>query len=76
MMLSHFYLVDVLSVVCTELFVRSVAMFCYVFQGKLRGPAWAVGSYSASQSAEGIYHCIIFKTLRQTRRIALYIYSM
>ena len=32
----------------------------------------AVGSYSVSQSAEGIYHYIIFKTLRQTRRIALY----
>ena len=51
----------------TELFVRSVAMFCYVFQGKLRGPAWAVGSCSVSQSAGGMYHYIIFKTLRQTR---------
>ena len=40
----------------TELFVWSVAKFCYVFQGKLQGPAWAVGSYSYSQSAGGIYH--------------------
>ena len=40
----------------TELFVWSVAMFCYVFQGELQGPAWAVGSYSYSQSAGGIYH--------------------
>ena len=34
---------------CTELIARSVAMFCYVFPGELRGPAWAVGSYSVSQ---------------------------
>ena len=26
----------------TELFVQSVAMFCYVFPHELRGPAWAL----------------------------------
>ena len=51
-------------------------MFCYIFRGELQGPAWAVGSYSVSQSAGGIYHYIIFKTLRQTRRIALYIHTL
>ena len=30
----------------TELGVLSVARFCYVFACELRGPAWAVGSYS------------------------------
>ena len=33
--------------------VLSVASFCYVFPCELRGPAWAVGSYSISQSAGG-----------------------
>ena len=32
----------------------------------LRGPAWAVGSCSISQSAGRIYQNITFKTLRQT----------
>ena len=59
------------GMMCTELFVPSVAMFCYVFLDELRWLAWAVGSCSVSQSAGGIYHYIIFKTLRQTRRIAL-----
>ena len=35
----------------TEWGVLSVARFCYVFPRKLRGPAWAVSSYSISQSA-------------------------
>ena len=45
--------------------VLSVARFCYVFPCELRGPAWAVGSYSISQSAGGTSQNIIFKTLRQ-----------
>ena len=39
---------------------------------ELRGPAWAVGSYSISQSAGGTSQNIIFKTLRQIGRPALY----
>ena len=42
-----------------------------VFLYELRGPAWAAGSYSVSQSAGGIYHYIICKTLQLTERIAL-----
>ena len=49
----------------TELGVLSVSRFCYVFPCELRGPAWAVGSYSISQSAGGNSQNIIFKTLRQ-----------
>ena len=43
--------------------VLSVAWFCYVCE--LRGPAWAVGSYSIGQSAGGTSQHIIIKTLRQ-----------
>ena len=57
---------------CTEQGVLSVARFCYVFLCELRGPAWAVGSYSISQSARGTSQNIIFKTLRQLGRPALY----
>ena len=49
----------------TEQGVLSVARFCYVFPCELQGPAWAVGSYSISQSAGGTSQNIIFKTLRQ-----------
>ena len=49
----------------TERGVPSVARFCYVFPCELRGPAWAVGSYSNSQSARGTSQNIIFKTLRR-----------
>ena len=55
----------------TERGVLSVARFCYVFPCELRGPAWAVGSYSISQSAGGTSQNIIFKTLRQIGRPAL-----
>ena len=37
----------------TERGVLSVTRFCYVFPCELRGPAWAVGNYSISQSAGG-----------------------
>ena len=57
----------------TERGVLSVARFCYVFPCELRGPAWAVGSYSISQSAGGTSQTIIFKTLRLIGRPALYI---
>ena len=43
----------------------SVTRFCYVFPCELRGPAWAVGSYSIGQSAGGTSQHIIIKTLRQ-----------
>ena len=56
----------------TERGVLSVARFCYVFPRELRGPAWAVGSYSISQSAGGTSQNIICKTLRQIGRPALY----
>ena len=56
----------------TERGVLSVAGFCYVFPCELRGPPWAVGSYSISQSAGGTSQNIIFKTLRQIGRPALY----
>ena len=38
-----------LNTLYTERGVLSVARFCYVFLCELRGPAWAVGSYSISQ---------------------------
>ena len=50
----------------TALFVHSVAMFCYGCRKKLRGSAWAVGSYSSGVPAGGIYQILIFKTLRQS----------
>ena len=53
--------------------VLSAARFCYVFPCELGGPVWAVGSYSISQSAGGTSQNIIFKTLRQIGRPALYI---
>ena len=56
----------------TERGVLSVVRFCYVFPCELRGPAWAVGSYSISQSAGGTSQNIIYKTLRQIGRPALY----
>ena len=53
--------------------VLSVARFCNVFPCELQEPAWAVGSYSFSQSARGTSQNIIFKTLRQLRlyRVAM-----
>ena len=51
--------------VTTERGELSVARFCYVFPCELRRPAWAVGSYSISQSAGGTSKNIIFKTLWQ-----------
>ena len=56
----------------TEQGVLSVARFCYVFPCELQGPAWAVGSYSISQSTGGTSQNIIFKTLRQIGCPALY----
>ena len=44
---SKWYLIS------TERGVLSVARFCYVFACELPVPAWAVGSYSSSQSAGG-----------------------
>ena len=38
----------------TPLFIQSVAMFCYGCCKGLRGPAWAVGSYSSGPPAGGI----------------------
>ena len=63
-------------VVCTERGVLYVARFCYVFPCELRGPIWAVGSYSISQSAGGTSQNIIFKTLRQIGRPALYVAAL
>ena len=57
----------------TDRGVLSVARFSYVFSCELRGPAWAEGSYSISQSAGGISQKIIFKTLRQIGCPALYL---
>ena len=57
---------------CTERGVLSVARFCYGFPYELRGPDWAVGSYSISQSSGGTSQNIISKTLRQIGRPALY----
>ena len=56
----------------TERFFPSVAMFCYGFQHNLRGPAWAVGSYSISPPADGTFQNFIFQTLRQMGRNVLY----
>ena len=56
----------------SEWVVLSVARFCHVFPCELQGPAWAVGRYSISQSAGGTSQNIIFKTLRQIGRPALY----
>ena len=47
-------------------------MVLLCFSCELPGPAWAVGSYSSSQSAGGTSQNIIFKTLRQIRCPALY----
>ena len=58
----------------TERDVLSVARFCHAFPCQLRGPAWAVGSYSISQSAGGTSQNITFKTLRQIDSPALYLY--
>ena len=66
---------NVFTRLCTERGVLSVTRFRYVFQCELWGPAWAVGSYSISQSAGGTSQSIIFKTLRQIRRPALYCLS-
>ena len=41
-------------------------MFRYVFLCELRGPAWAIGSYSSGPLAGGTPQIIIFKTLRMT----------
>ena len=57
---------------CTERGVLSVSRFCYVFPCELQGPAWAVGSYSISQSAGETSQNIIFKTLRQIGRPAIH----
>ena len=40
---------------CTAFLIQSVAMFCYGFLLKLRGPAWAVANYSISQPAGEIF---------------------
>ena len=61
--------------ICTERGILSVARFCYVFPGELQGPAWAVGSYSISQSSGGTSENIIFKTLQQIGRPTQYVGS-
>ena len=53
-----------LKIYSTERGVLTVARFCHVFPCELRGPAWAVGSYSISKSVGGTSQNIIFKTLR------------
>ena len=63
---------DLLANNHTERGILSVARFCHVFPCELRGPAWAVDSYSISQSAGGTSRKIIFKTLRQVECPALY----
>ena len=35
--------------------VPSLVIFCYLFLSELRGPAWAVGSYSIGPPARGIF---------------------
>ena len=52
--------------ITTERGCLSVARFSYVFQLELRGPAWAVGSYSMSQSAGGTSQIMICKTYVQS----------
>ena len=49
--------------------------FVTVFLGELRGFAWAVGSYSSSQSDKGTSQKIIYKTLWQIGSPTLYHYS-
>ena len=44
--------------------------FVTIFPCELRGPAWAVGSYSISQSARGTNQNIFFKTLQKIGRPA------
>ena len=51
---------------------QDVVMFFHLSFKGLPGPAWAVGSYSISQSAGGNSKNIFFKTLRQIGRPALY----
>ena len=38
----------------TKKFILLFARFCYVFLCELRGPAWALGSYTRNPPAEGI----------------------
>ena len=40
---------------CKELFVLTVARFCYVFLCYMQGPAWAAGRCSISQLACGTF---------------------
>ena len=56
---------------CTERGVLSVARICYFFPCELRGPAWAVGSYSISQSDGGTSQNITFETFQQIGRPTL-----
>ena len=42
-------------------------IFCYVFLRELRGPAWAVGSYSSGPPARGIPQILILKNLANQR---------
>ena len=51
----------------TERGVLSVARFFHVFPCELRGLAWAIGSYSISQSAGGASQNIIYQNLATDR---------
>ena len=57
---------------CTERGCLSVTRFCYSFLSELRGPAWAVGTYSIGHSAGGTSQNMICKTLRQIDSPTLY----
>ena len=50
-------------------------ILCSMRVAELRGPAWAVGTYSISQTAGGTSQNIIFKTLRQIGRPTLFLKS-
>ena len=60
----------------TALFIQSVAMFCYSCLLKLRGPAWAEGSYSRGPPAGGTPQILISKILGMTGRIVLYVVTL
>ena len=70
-----FYLEETLAFdLCedTERGVLSVPRFCYVFPCELQGPAWAVGSYSISQSVGGTSQNHYLQNLATDRTPALY----
>ena len=52
--------------------VPSFLIFCYVFRCELRGPAWAVGSYSIGLPAGGIFQNTFNKISRIRGRPRVY----